>query len=51
MKFTGPEEGGVVAVSRIPRPGLVGIFAAGLDVASPSRGRGEGAESGRYNGT
>jgi hypothetical protein len=47
MRFMGPDEGGVVAVSRIPGPGLVGIFAAGAspsDVASSSKGGGEGAE-------
>jgi hypothetical protein len=33
MRLMGPEEGGVVTVSRIPGPNLVSIFAAG---ASPS---------------
>jgi hypothetical protein len=45
MKFIGPEEGGIVAVLRTPGPGLVGIFTAGAspsDVASPSKGGGEG---------
>jgi hypothetical protein len=39
MRFMGPEEGGIVAVSRTPELGLVGIFAAGAspsNVASPS---------------
>jgi hypothetical protein len=47
MRFIGPEEGGVVAVSRTPGPGLVGIFAGGAfpsDVASLSKGGGEGVE-------
>jgi hypothetical protein len=51
MSFMGPEEGGVVAVSRIPGPSLVGIFAVG---ASPSKGRGKGVEGngkGGYSGT
>jgi hypothetical protein len=49
MRFMGPEEGGVVAVSRTPGPGLVGAFVAGTSLsaaASPSEGGGKGAESG-----
>jgi hypothetical protein len=54
MRFMGAEGGGVVAVSRTPGPGLVGVFAAGASlsaVASPSKGGGEGAEGGGYSGT
>jgi hypothetical protein len=49
MRFMGPEEGGVVAVSRTPWLSLIGIFAAGaspLDAASPSKGGGEEADGG-----
>jgi hypothetical protein len=37
MRFVGPEEDGVVAVSRTPGLGLIGIFAAGASptVAAP----------------
>jgi hypothetical protein len=41
MRFMGPEEGEIVAVSRTPGPGLVGIFAVGgslSNAASPSEG-------------
>jgi hypothetical protein len=51
MRFMGPEEGEVVAVSRTPGPVLVGIFAAGAspsDVASLSKGGGEGAKGDGY---
>jgi hypothetical protein len=44
MRFMGPEEGGVIAVSRTPGPSLVGIFVAGAspsDDASLSEGGGE----------
>jgi hypothetical protein len=53
MRFRGPEEGGVVAVSRTPGPSLVSVLVAGaspLDV-SPSEGGGKGAEGGGYSGT
>jgi hypothetical protein len=33
MRFMGPEEGGVVAVSRTPGLSLVGIFAAGASLS------------------
>jgi hypothetical protein len=42
MRFMGPEEGGVVAVSRTPRLSLAGEFAAGAsrsDAASPSEAK------------
>jgi hypothetical protein len=51
MRFMGPEEGGVVAVSRTPGLSLVGIFAAGAspsDAASPSGG--EEVDSGGKGG-
>jgi hypothetical protein len=57
MRFMGPEEDGVVAVSRTPGLSLVGIFAAGAslsDAASPSKGGGEqvgGSGKGGYSGT
>jgi hypothetical protein len=47
MRFNGPEEVGVVAVSRTPGSRLVSVFASGAslsDAASPSEGEGEGAE-------
>jgi hypothetical protein len=40
MRFKGPEEVGVVVVSRTPEPSLVGVFASGAspsDAASPSK--------------
>jgi hypothetical protein len=54
IRFKGPEESGVVAVSRTSGPSLVGVFAAGTslsDAASPSEGGGEGAESDGYSAT
>jgi hypothetical protein len=54
MRFMGPEEGGVIAVSRTPGPSLVGIFVAGAslsDAASPPKGGGKGAEGCGYSGT
>jgi hypothetical protein len=55
MRFMGPEEGGVVAVSRTPGPSIIGIFAAGpslSNAASSSEGGGEGAKGkGGYSGT
>jgi hypothetical protein len=57
MRFMGPEKRGVVAISRIPGPGLVSIFSAGdspSDASSPSEGGGKGAGGsgkGRYSGT
>jgi hypothetical protein len=57
MRFMGPEEGGVVAVSRTPGLSLVGIFAAGASpshAAFPSEGGSEEADgSGKsgYSGT
>jgi hypothetical protein len=39
MRFKGPEKVGVVAVSRTPRPDILGIFDCGAsqsDAASPS---------------
>jgi hypothetical protein len=57
MMIMEPEEGGVVAVSKTPGLGLVGIFAPGTsssDVASSSEGGGKEVDSsakGRYNGT
>jgi hypothetical protein len=54
MRFIGPEEGGVVAVSRIPGPGLIGVLAAVAspsDAAFPSVGGGEGQkDDGGYSG-
>jgi hypothetical protein len=53
MRFMGPEKGGVVAVSRTPRLGLKGIFAAGAspsDVASPSEDGGEEADGSGKDG-
>jgi hypothetical protein len=47
MRFNGPEEVGVVAVSRTPGSRLVSVFASGAslsDAASPSEGGGEWAE-------
>jgi hypothetical protein len=44
MRFLGPEEGGIFAVLRTPRLGLVGIFAAGSfppDDSSLSEGGGK----------
>jgi hypothetical protein len=49
MRFVGPEEGGVVAVSRTPGPSLVGVFIAGAslsDAAFPFKDGGEGTEGG-----
>jgi hypothetical protein len=46
MRFMGPEEGGIVVVSRAPGAGLVGIFAAGSSLSDsvfPSMGGGKGA--------
>jgi hypothetical protein len=54
MRFMGPEEGGVVAVSRTSGPSLLGIFAARAsppEVASPSKGESKGAVGGGYSGT
>jgi hypothetical protein len=54
MRFLGPEEGGVAAISRTPGPSLVGIIAAGalpLDAASPLKGGGKGAEGSGKGGT
>jgi hypothetical protein len=57
MRFMGPEEGGIVVVSRAPGAGLVGIFAAGSSLSDsvfPSMGGGKGAEGsgkGGYSGT
>jgi hypothetical protein len=54
MRFMGPEEGGVVAISRTPGLILVGIFAAGASLsaaASSSKGGGKGAEGSGYSGT
>jgi hypothetical protein len=57
MRFMGLEEGGVVAISRTPRLGLVGVFATGaspLDAASPPEGGGEevdGCGRGAYSDT
>jgi hypothetical protein len=48
MRLKGPEEVGVVAVSRTLGPGLVGVSAAGAspsDAASPSKGGGEGQKA------
>jgi hypothetical protein len=56
LRFMGPEEGGVVAVSRTPGLDLGGISAAGaspLNAASPSKGGGEevgGGGKGGYSG-
>jgi hypothetical protein len=56
-RLMGPEEGGIVEVSRTPELGLVGIFAAGAspsDAASPSEDGGEevnGGGKGGYSGT
>jgi hypothetical protein len=47
MRFMGPEDGGVVGISRSPGPSLMGIFAAGAspsDAASPSKGGGKKAD-------
>jgi hypothetical protein len=49
MRFMGPEEDGIVAVSRTPRLSLISIFAAGdspSDAASPSKHRDEEADGG-----
>jgi hypothetical protein len=53
MRFLGPEEGGVVAVSWTPGSDLVCIYASGAIsvAASPSEGGFEGAEGSRYSGT
>jgi hypothetical protein len=54
MRFIGPEECGVVAVSRTPEPGLIDIFAAGAstsDVAFLSKGGGKRTESFGHSGT
>jgi hypothetical protein len=57
MRFMGPEESGVVAVSRTPGLCLVGVFAVGAslsDAASSSEGGGEeadGSGKGGYSGT
>jgi hypothetical protein len=53
MRLTGPEGGGVVAVSRPPGPGLVSVFASGAfpsDAASPSEGGGEDLDGGGKGG-
>jgi hypothetical protein len=56
MRFMGPEESGVVAVSRTPGLCLVGVFAVGAslsDAASSSEGGGEeadGSGKGGYSG-
>jgi hypothetical protein len=54
MRFIGPEEDGVVAVSRTLGSSFVGIFAAGSspsDAASPFEGGGEGVEGSDKGGT
>jgi hypothetical protein len=57
MRFMGPKEGGVVAVSKTPESSLVGVFAASAsqsDAALPFKGRSQGSEGGGkggYNGT
>jgi hypothetical protein len=54
MRFIGPEEDGIVAVSRTPGSSLAGIFAAGTslsDAASPSEGGGKRAEGSGYSAT
>jgi hypothetical protein len=53
MRFMGPEEGGVVAVSITPGLSLVGVFAAGAspsDAASPSEGGGKEVDGGGKDG-
>jgi hypothetical protein len=57
MRFMGPEESGVVAVSRTPGLSLIDVFAAEastLDAASPSEDGGEevdGRGKGGFSGT
>jgi hypothetical protein len=56
MRFIGPEEGGVVAASRTPGLGLLGVSPefSPSDAASPSGGGGEEADGGgkgEYSGT
>jgi hypothetical protein len=57
MRFMGPEEGGVIAVSKTPMLSLIDVFASGAspsDAASPSKGGGEeadGGSKGGYSGT